>query len=236
MSSVRGTDCERGRGPGAWRRHAPVGLLFVVVAGAGPACSVGQGEGYVRSDNLLVDNCWQGPFDLRPTFFGANPFDDTLTLRVQRGERDILVSDGFTMLVYDVSLIRESLLDTELTLGLPVGVAPIGFPLPEQPNPPNATLSLYLNNSCRAQNSQLLAVSGTVTFSRLFSGDPNEENSEDRITEGSFQATVVDPRHAVATDGGEDGALYTYPPAWTSEIEGSFNFVFHRGTPAQPFP
>jgi hypothetical protein len=155
---------------------------------------------------------------------------------VQRGERDILVSDGFTMLVYDVSLIRESLLDTPLTLGLPVGVSPIGFPLPEQPNPPNATLSLYLNNSCRAQNVQLLAVSGTVTFSRLFSGDPNEENSEDRITEGTFQATVVDPRHAVPANGTDGGALYTYPPMWTSEVAGAFNFVFHRGTPAQPFP
>jgi hypothetical protein len=235
VSSALGTHGERGA-RGAWKSNGLAGAFLLFIAGASPACSVGQGEGYVRSDNLLVDNCWQGPFDLRPTFFGANPFDDTLTLRVQRGERDILVSDGFTMLVYDVALIRESLLDTELTLGLPIGVSPIGFPLPERPSRPNATLSLYLNNSCRAQNSQLLAVSGTVTFTRLFSGDPNEENSVDRITEGWFQATVVDPRHAVAADGDEGGALFTYPSEWTSEIEGSFNFVFHRGTPAQPFP
>jgi hypothetical protein len=237
VSSACGSENKKSPGGrSVWKRDGLLCVSILFFAGGGSACSVGQGEGYVRSDDLLVDDCWEGPFELRPSFFGANPFDDTVTLRVQRGERDILVSDGFTMLVYDVSLIRESLLDTPLTLGLPVGVSPLGFPLPERPNPPNATLSLYLNNSCWAQNVQLLAVSGTVTFSKLFSGDPNEENSEDRITEGSFQATVVDPRHAVPADGSDGDELFTYPPTWTSEVEGSFNFVFHRGTPAQPFP
>jgi hypothetical protein len=212
------------------------GLAAALALPLAAACSVGQGEGYVRSDDLFVDECYQGPFDLRPTFFGANPFDDTLTIRVQRGDLDILVSDGFTMLVYNVAAIRRSGLDTQLTLGMPIGVSPLGFPLPEAPNPPAATLSLYLNNSCRSQNSVLHAVRGTVTFTKLFSGDRNEENSDDRITEGSFQATVVDPRHAVPDTDGEGNPTYTYPEEWTSEIEGAFNFVFHRGTPAQPFP
>jgi hypothetical protein len=228
-------------------RHAPVaavpkarvtGLpaLAAALALGGLGCSVGEGVGYVRSDDLYVDQCYEGPFDLRPTFFGANPFDDTLTIRVQRGERDILVSDGFTMLVYNVSAIRRSALDTELPLGLPVGVSPLGFPLPEVPVAPAATLSLFLNNSCRSQNSVLSSVRGTVTFSKLFSGNPNEENSDDRITSGSFQATVVDPRRAVADTDADGNPTYRYPDEWTSEIEGAFDFVFHRGTPAQPFP
>jgi hypothetical protein len=212
----------------------PLVMLGAVVAGLG--CSVGQGVGYVRSDDLYVDQCYEGPFDLQPTFFGANPFEDTLTIRVQRGEREIIVSDGFTMLVYNVSAIRRSALDTELPLGLPVGVSPLGFPLPEVPTPPAATLTLYLNNSCRSQNSMLFSVRGSVTFSKLFSGNPNEEDSDDRITSGSFQATVVDPRRAVPDTDAEGNPTYTYPDEWTSEVEGSFNFVFHRGTPAQPFP
>jgi hypothetical protein len=216
-------------------------MLAIGVAG----CSVGQGEGFVRSAKLFVDDCWDGSFNLQPDFFGANPFEDTLTIRVQRGERDILVSDGFTMLVYDVSKIRADgrFLNQDLPLGLPIGVSPIGFALPPVPDPPAATLSLYLNSSCRAQNAQLLAVSGSVRFSKLFSGDLNEDNSDARITEGSFRATVVDPRHAVVAgrDAGVDlidagDSPYTYPRGVTSEIVGAFNFVFHRGTPAQPFP
>jgi hypothetical protein len=213
------------------RGLAGAGILLGVAA-----CSVGQGEGSMHSDVLFVDNCWKGPFDLRPTFFGANPFADTLTIRVQRGEQDILVSDGFTMLVYNTSAIRDSGLGMALPLGLPVGVTPVGFPLPEVPQSPAASLSLYLNNSCRSQNSQLYAVSGSVTFTRLFSGDLNEENSEDRITDGFFTATVVDTRFAIPIEDAEGNPTYTYPEERMSDVEGDFNFVFHRGTPAQPFP
>jgi hypothetical protein len=212
------------------------GLASVALAIGAAGCSVGQGEGYVRSAKLFVDDCWDGSFNLQPDFFGANPFEDTLTIRVQRGERDILVSDGFTMLVYDISGIRESRLNQDLPLGLPVGVSPMGFPLPQVPHPPAATLSLYLNNSCRAQNAQLFAVSGSVRFTKLFSGDLNEDNSDDRITDGTFMATVVDPRYAIPAEDADGTPTYDYPVDVTSQIVGAFNFVFHRGTPAQPFP
>lgn len=201
------------------------------------ACSVGQGTGSVTSEELYVDNCYRGPFNLRPTFFAANPFGGSLTIRVQRGEQEVSVSDGFAMLVYDVATVRQSMLGMPLRLGLPVGVSPLGFPLPEVPDPPGATLTLYLNNSCRGQNAQLSAVDGTVQFTKLFSGDPNEEDAEDRLTEGSFHAVVVDPRHAVPSAAGdESGSAYFYPDEYVSEIDGDFSFVFHRGTPAQPFP
>jgi hypothetical protein len=199
-------------------------------------CSVGQGEGSAISDDLYVPGCWQGPFDLRPTFFGANPFDDTLTIRVQRGEREIGVSDGFTMLIGNLRAVRTLGLNTDLPLGLPLGVTPLGYPLPPVPNPPAATLTLYLNNSCRRQNSLLYSVDGSVRFSKLFSGDPNEENSENRITRGSFTATVIDPRDAVPSTSPDAGAPYTYPESQSSVLQGDFDFVFHRGIPAQPFP
>jgi hypothetical protein len=197
---------------------------------------VGQGEGFVTSlGDLYVDNCWQGPYDLQPDFFGANPYEDTLTIRVQRGEQDISVSDGFTMLVYDVPTVRASL-GQDLPIGLPIGVSPLGYPLPPVPNPPAATLTLYFNASCRTQNANLSAVSGSVRFTKLFSGDLNEEDSDDRLTEGSFTATVVDPRHATPVSDPDGNATYTYPEDMTSEVSGAFKFVFHRGTPAQPFP
>ena len=218
------------------RLGARPGAVLAAALAASVACSVGQGEGSVHSDLLFVDECYEGKFDLRPNFFGANPFDDTLTIRVQRGERDILVSDGVTLLVYNVAAIRRSALGIQLPLGLPVGVSPLGYPLPEVPNPPAATLTLYLNNSCRSQNSVLSAVEGTVTFYDLFSGDPNEENSDARITSGEFHATVVDPRYAVPQTDADGKRFYTYPAGMESQLDGDFNFVFHRGTPAQPFP
>jgi hypothetical protein len=221
------------------RRALARGLLasaLLASALGGFGCSVGQGEGSATSADLYVPACWEGPFDLRPTFFGANPFDDTLTIRVQRGEREIGVSDGYTMLISNVQAVRTFGLDTDLPLGLPLGVTPFGYPLPPLPNPPAASLTLYLNNSCRRQNSLLYSVSGSVRFSKLFSGDLSEENAEDRITRGSFSAVLVDPRDAVPDLSADAGVPYRYPSSRTSVLEGDFDFVFHRGIPAQPFP
>jgi hypothetical protein len=224
------------RGARAARASCPT--IAAVAAGvlASTACSVGTGSGSVTSDRLFVENCYSGPFNLRPNFFAANPFGDTLTIRVQRGERDIQESDGFTMLINDVAEIRENFLLQPLPLGLPVGVSPVGYGLPDVPKPPAASLSLYLNNSCRGQNSALYAVSGEVTFEKLFSGDPNEDNADARLTIGRLTAIVVDPSDAVPVPDGDAGTAYSYPPDRESLLRASFDFVFHRGTPAQPFP
>lgn len=197
------------------------------------ACSVGEGTGEVTSERLFVDQCWLGPFSLNPTFFAANPHEDTLSIRVQRGEQPVLESDGFSMLVHGVANIRSRELGERLSLGLPPGVSPPGFPPVDVLDAPATNLTLYLNSSCRGQNSALTAVDGWVQFERLFSGDTNEDDVEDRLTEGSFSATVVDPRDAVGRD--EDGSI-VYDPDKASRVDGQFSFVFHRGTPAQPFP
>src|SRR5689334_1104581 len=78
-------------------RAATLGALVTLAASAclfGSACSLGDGTGEVRSDNLIAKDCWQGEYDLQPDFFAAEPFRDSLYIRVQRGSDLEGVSDG----------------------------------------------------------------------------------------------------------------------------------------------
>jgi hypothetical protein len=172
------------------------------------ACTTGEGQGSGRSDRLFVKDCWDGPFDLQPDFFGTIPFANTQQIRIQRGERSIEVSDGVLLVVNDVAKIRASQLGVPIPLGLPVGVKPPGFPTRVELVPPQVSLSLFLYATCHVQNGALNSVSGTITFNRLFSGDRNENNAEERLTEAHFEALVADPRDAklVPISGGGSGA------------------------------
>ena len=96
-------------------------------------------------------------------------------------------------------------------------------------NPPQISLSLYLHNSCHLQNGTIYSVSGTINFRSLFSGDPNEQSSEARLTDATFDANFADPRElAYATTDAERVAV-------TSHVTGNFHFFFQRGQPSQPF-
>ena len=73
-----------------------------------------------------------------------------------------------------------------------------GVPIDVQPKTRRrSALSLYLHNSCHLQNGTIYSVSGTITFSSLFSGDPNESSSEARLTDATFDAYFADPRELV---------------------------------------
>jgi hypothetical protein len=100
------------------------------------------------------------------------------------------------------------------------------------------SLALYLHNTCHADNGTVYAVqadqvegasasASTITFTSLFSGDPNESNADDRRTVATFEALFADPRDL------GDG---TVPADKSSVVSGSFDFFFQRGPPAQPFP
>ena len=204
---------------------------------AASSCAIGDGSGRVVSDRLYVKDCWDGTFDLRPTFFASDPFGDTQQIRVQRGERMLSVSDGVSFLVNDVTRIRSEQLGQEIDLGLPIGVRPPGFPVRVTDEPPQVSLALYLNDTCHVQNGSLYSIAGKITFTKLFSGDRNEKDSDARLTEASFTATVADPRDATLEPGPDGGALEpVYSDDVKSEIEGEFRFLFQRGNPAQPFP
>jgi hypothetical protein len=201
-------------------RSALLGLLLLL----GSGCTVGDGRGYVTSDRLYVADCWNGPFDLKPDFFAANPYrEEALMIRLQRGDNNTEASDGVTVIVSDLKKVP---LNEPIPVGLPNGVAPPGQPLTGAPNP-LVSLSIYLHQTCHEQNGATYSVSGDITFSSIFSGNPNEEDSEKRLTEATFRVQFADPRELV---GAED------PAAVTSEVvKGYFHFFFQRGQPAQPF-
>jgi hypothetical protein len=90
-------------------------------------------------------------------------------------------------------------------------------------------MALYLHNTCREQLSTLYAVRGVITFERLFNGDPNETNADERLTSAVFDVMVVDPRKQPPGGGPIDQEQL-------SRVTGWFQFYFERGQPGQPFP
>jgi len=191
-------------------------------------CTVGEGHGKVFTpdgDHLYVSGCWNGPFDLRPDFFAANPYrNDALMIRIQRGDNNEEASDGLVVVVSDLNKVK-GMLGQPIPVGLPNGVAPPGQPLAGNP-PTLVSLSLYLHQTCHEQNSATYSVGGSITFEHIFSGNPNEENSERRRTDATFDVTFADPRDLVSA---EDAA------AVSGHVVGDFHFFFQRGQPAQPF-
>jgi hypothetical protein len=216
------------------------GGLFAFACG----CSLGRGEGQVRSDRLYAKDCWNGAYDLAPDFFAAVPFRETLQIRVQRGSDLQEVSDGLDVLVDDVAAVRDHFLDRPLTVRSPVGVVPAGTPVGQSPPPPDdapalAHMELNLERTCHNQNIVLSAIRGTITFHHMFNGDPNEPDASKKLTEtsdvgglGGFDVWLADVRDVAAA--GE--TVETIPESAQSHLQGSFSFYFERGQPGQPFP
>jgi len=215
------------------RRALPILLL------ACGACSLGEGEGDIRSDMLQVgspmnpaEECWNGPFQLTPDFFAAQPYRATMIIRVQHGGDTEEVSDGAIVLIDDIDTIRTQIRtnggSATFKVGLPPSVVPPGFPIVPNPDPPIVHLTLYLHRSCHAQNSALYSTDGNITFRSLFNGNLNETDASEKLTDGDFSdITVGDPRdHLPGTTTLEN----------VSHIRGYFKFYFQRGQPAQPFP
>jgi hypothetical protein len=195
------------------------------------ACTTGEGQGEVTSDRLFVRDCWDGPFRLQPTFFGANPNrGTTLIIQVQRGDNSITVSDGLLVSITDLPAVRKQR-GQPIPVGLPAGLETVGAATePRGPSAP-VSMALYVQGTCNPQNGTLYSLEGQITFDSLFSGDPNELEASERLTEATFDAEFADPRLVAATsDPAGAGADVV------SRVEGWFRFFFQRGPPAQPFP
>jgi hypothetical protein len=193
---------------------------------SGAGCTVGEGSGSVKTERLYLQGCWNGPFDLKPDFFAANPYrQESLLIRVQRGDNNQEASDGMSVIVNDLNAVRAQL-GQPIPVGLPSGVTPPGQPASGAPSP-LVSISLYLHQTCHEQNSATYSVSGDITFNSLFSGDPNEDDSDARLTDASFEVMFADPRELL---GAADAAAVT-----SEVVSGDFRFFFQRGQPAQPF-
>lgn len=205
-------------------------LPLVALVSLSAGCSLGDGEGDIRSADLTVAGCWNGPFQLTPDFFAGLPFRRTLTMRIQHGGDTEEVSDGAIVLVDDIDKVRQGIASGNATFRVaqPPAIVPPGFPVVADPDPAIVHLTLYLHRSCHAQNSALYSVGGNITFAAIYNGNPNETNAAEKLTDASFtDIEVGDPRDRVA---GGDTILNT------SHISGNFKFYFQRGQPAQPFP
>jgi hypothetical protein len=205
-------------------------LAIAALAWASTACAVvGKGEGQVHSDALYAAYCWHSAFDLDPDFFAAQPFRDTMQIRIQRGSDLAEVSDGLEVLVNEVTPIRQNHRGAPIEVGLaPRLLSKIAPAVPQGP-PPRVSMALYLQYSCHNQNIVLYALKGTITFGALFSGDPNEKVGSEKLTDATFDVIVGDPRDAIP------GTL-DLPSDKTSRVTGHFKFHFQRGQPGQPFP
>ncbi len=173
-------------------------------------CEVGEGDGSVTSENLYVEECWQGQFDLRPDFFAAAPFQETMMIRIQHGDQLEEEADGVLILINDVPRVRQELIGQPIELALSPSVTPPGIPIIPR-EPPLVSMSMYLHSTCHAQNSALYAVGGWIRFDSLFNGDPNEESADQRLTQAEFEATVVDPRDGMLSEDTTGAPTITYP-------------------------
>jgi hypothetical protein len=202
-ASVMGATRERPAATAAWRRVHWLGLL-VLLGG----CSVGHGSGEI-SGAVAIDDCRpEGPYQLRPTTFFAEAAEQVLDLRVQRGSDTEMLSDGVSVLIDDAALVKRSLLEMDLPIGVDVE--------------PRIELSFYLNETCPAERDKtpvaLGAVSGSIRFSEIYA--PRVDKDEVRIAAVLTNVRFEDPRNAAR---------------W-AVLSGNFDFLYVRGSPAQRFP
>jgi hypothetical protein len=247
-------------------RRIAITAAALALLGATGCSSLGQGEGAVKSDQLLAKDCWCSGYNMQPDFFAAVPYRDTLQIRIQRGADLQEISDGLAVLIDDVKAIRPSetspgMLGKKLSVRLPSSLEPLAMggnwslgegcgadaatggieatcdlaPLATAEDgmeeAPLVHMALYLQQSCHNQNIVLHAVSGSILFKSLFSGDPNESVGVDKYTEAIFDVMMGDPQ-----DAAPDAAPGDIPADKLTHLQGCFRFYFERGQPGQPFP
>lgn len=175
------------------------------------ACSAGVGSGSVTGI-VAAESCGitaDEPFDLRPDFFVAEAFQDSLNIRIQHGGDEFDYANVLFVSVLDASTISESQLDTPIAVGDTAEA--------------NVRMSIALNESCDFHDRTSIpvsyqAVSGTITFHTIYA----PEVSSELLTEAVFENVhFVDP-----------GA----PDERYADLSGNFSFLYTRGRPAQVFP
>lgn len=182
-------------------------LALVLVLGA--SCSVGDGSGELDG-TLSIEGCRRnGAYVLAPNAFFAQTAEELLSLRVQRGGDIEVFSDGITVLIKDASLLKTTYLGTEIDLA--------------DGGEPGIAATAYFNETCPSMRDKipvlLKAVSGTIRFDAVYAPRVNEDQV--RITAALTNVRFEDREK---------------PEARWAELSGQFDFLYVRGSPAQPFP
>lgn len=191
--------------------------MLVVLVGLCSACSVGHGSGEATGEIRIADCTGKVAYSLRPTFFSAQPIEELLQIRVQRGGDLEKFSDGIHLLVHDAEAVKRTL-NTGASVVLPVVETP-----PDLQELKHVDVSLFLNDTCERERSintvALSAVSGSVTFNEIYAPrvNPNEVQIDFEMNNLRFESRE-DPDESWAT------------------IDGAVSFLYTRGQPAQPFP
>ncbi len=256
-------------GPQKRTTVAPRAFVVLFAAGlpllAAAGCSVEEGVG-TASGELDVADCWTGPYDLAPDFFGGQPYRNTYAIRIQRGSDFTTFSDGLSFLVDDIDAIRPkngtSLYGTPIPVGLAPGIAAPGTPIVADPNPTLVHGNLSLQTTCRTQNTTLYALrevslgaggacigaSAIPVATRCSATAPAATTGKSTITFGSL--FNGNPGEANAKERLTDANFDVYladprevcpggngpPPPCRGHLQGSFRFYFSRSRPAQAFP
>ncbi len=188
-------------------RPARVGLaLFVFAQLAG--CSVGHGTGEVWGD-AGIDSCHlNGAYQLGATAFFAQSAEQVLRISVQRGSDLEVRSDGLAVLVEDAAYVKRNLLGQDIQVpGDGAG---------------RIDMTLYLNESCPPDRDKtpvvLEAVSGTIRFLAIYAPEVSKHDVH-------IQAAFTDVRFEDPRTSGR----------WAL-LQGQFDFLYVRGSPAQRFP
>jgi hypothetical protein len=241
------------------RRSRFAGLLLAagLAVWVAPGCSLAEGTGVVEG-TLDVTDCWSGPFNLQPNFVAAIPSatggiesgvneagspSDALQLRIQNGGDFESFSDGVAILIDDAGEVRgdpaadgtprASLLNQNLVVSLPVGVAVSGVPVTPVANPGIVHATLYLQKTCRTQNVALYALSEVSvnpdgTCGRPDGGDP-PLNCGSAATLPDTDGGPIQP--AVAGQGADAGTSASTTTTRSSWI--NFQSLFD-GNPDEP--
>lgn len=236
----------------------------LAIAPLAMGCSLGQGDGAVHSDQLQVDGCWCNGFDLRPDFFAAVPYRNTLQIRVQRGTDLQEVSDGIALLVDDIESIRSSFLNKKLKVELPIGIELTG-------GDPAAEDELQIG--CGAETAEICPKESMDCLKPLETPDKpaddapkvhmalylqqscHNQNSVLYALDGTvifkelfnglpnekqavnkYTEAIFDVQMVNLQALGPGTDLATLPPEDLTRLQGWFHFYFERGQPGQPFP
>jgi hypothetical protein len=174
-----------------------------------PGCSVGHGDGQLEG-MVRIDGCRRsGAYTLAPNAYFAQTAEKLLSLRIQRGGDIEVYSDGISVLVKDAELIKREYLGVAINLA--------------DRDAPSVEATAYFNDTCPPARDKvpavLKAVSGTITFTAIYA--PRVDENDVRIA-----AQLATVRFEDAEE----------PDARWAELSGHFDFLYVRGSPAQPFP